>query len=158
MRGILLALASAFLASSWASGAADPGKVIFYIDIPWDNKDEQPGHIVYRYFVYESGFTCNSRDVYDWASQARKTKQLTPEELKKATGIVHSLPDRRDKVPLDRSVIVEERLPDEKRRVYDRTKLPREMKDLFGLLGGIRGGLEDKLEFETERNTPPAPK
>lgn len=137
-------------------GAPPADKIVFSIYIPLDNKpDTQTMHVVLKYLVHESGLAYDVRDVYDWARQDMHRKQLTPEELKKARDIVHLLPDGTADIAKDRSVIVTEYLTNgTKQRIFDRAKLPIQMKNLFSLLGGVRLEVRDEVQFDLEPGNP----
>ena len=134
-----------------AANQAKKDKIVITIRISMDEKaDTQTGHVVLEYLVFESGLAMSDRHVYDSAHQDGHSRKLTMEELAKAKNIVGRLPIQSVEVPKNKSVIVAMDLPQGKKEVvYDRTKLPMEMKELFSLLGGIREEARGSLEFES---------
>ena len=116
-----------------------------------DKTDTQPNHVVYKYYIYDSGFTMNFREISENGIQSISRLQLTKQELVNVKEILKNLPDVKKEIPIDRSLIITEIQPTEKKvKIFERTKLPAPMKELFNLLGGIRGGIKDKLNFESE--------
>lgn len=148
----ITALASLAMVTCIAFGFGQGQEVLFSIVIPMDDKPEtMMGHIVIEYVVHKSGFACDVRHVYSWAHQGSRRHELTEDQLAKAKGMVASLPDSTVDMPKDKTVVVTSYTAEgRKRMVYDRLKLPKEMKGLFEILGGLREELKDKVDFILE--------
>jgi hypothetical protein len=133
----------------WMTNKIKEGKLCFAIRIPMDNKgDRDRGHVAIRYEIRESGTSSTRRDIYGVGYEPLHSKQLNKDELKKVENIVHLMPAYSIEIPKEKSVVVTEYLPDKTiEKKYDQSKLPASMKDLFDLLGGIRGENMDILKF-----------
>ena len=141
------------VAACLSLGASRGQEVVFSIDIPMDDKpDTKMGHVAIEYVVHKSGFAYDVRNVFGWAHQASRRRDLTQAQLTQATNIVASLPDSAVTLPKDKTVIVTRHTAEGKKRtVYDRLSLPPEMKELFDLLGGLRFELKDRIRFNLEQ-------
>ena len=128
---------------------SNPQKIIFSIQIPMDNKgDNEDFHCVIVYSVFETGNAFSARSVYNWAGQASRRKELTKEELEKLNGLIKNLPRQTSDKPKEQLVFVRIATPEgDVKNKYERTKLPKVMKEIFDLLGGIREELEGKIAF-----------
>jgi len=127
-------------------------EVAFSIAIPLDDKpDNKMGHVVIEYVVRKSGLAYDGRDVIGWAYQAGRRRDLTEAQLAKATKLVDSLSDSTVTLPKSKTVVLTRRTAEGKKRmVYDRRKLPAQMKELFELLGGLRFEVKDNINFNLE--------
>lgn len=117
--------------------------------IPMDNKgDNESRHMELIYIVNGLGYAHNCRFIYDWAAQDSKSTNLKTDELKKLLSIVHDLPMSDVKISKDCTVVVVEYTPfGEVTRTYDRAKLPRQMEEVFTILGGVRFEAKDQVKF-----------
>ena len=129
---------------------------IMAIDVPMDNKAEsQTFHMAIKYRLNASGELSTMRWVQDHSAQALNGKLLSPEELTAATNILAQLPPSRADLPNDQTLRIITYPPlDPVTNVYSRTELPAQMETLFGLFGGIRGEIKEKLKFSLEQSVP----
>jgi len=122
---------------------------ILEIIVPLDNKnDDETHHTSIVYELRQTGQEFDVRNIYDWASQASRRKELNKSELKEVKELINKLPDETYVGEKKGSLIVRTYL--EKGMIekkYKQNALPKELKNIFALLGGIRYELEDKLKF-----------
>jgi hypothetical protein len=129
-------------------------KLIIEIIIPMDAKPENAQmHVSIIYEVCESGRSRSWGEIASWADRAYETFQLTKEQIKKVKEIVDTLPKGKNKEELApdqllKVIVYTDDLP--KTKIYDRTKLPSQMEELFKLMGGMRSELKDKIGYEAE--------
>jgi hypothetical protein len=120
------------------------------IDFSLDSKgDQEPGHVVIMYSLARDGREVDVRIVYDWAAQGISQRKLSKDTVAKIIELLRELPDSEERnIPQDRLVIVKFRDGNEvKLKAYHGKRLPRAMKEILELLGGIRFELRDIIEF-----------
>ena len=120
------------------------------IDFSLDSKsDQELGHVVIRYSLTRDGVEVDVQDVYDWAAQASHRRDLSKDTVAKIIELLRGLPDSEERtIPKDRLVIVKFHDGNEvKLKAYHGKRLPRAMKEILELLGGIRFELKDVIEF-----------
>ena len=120
------------------------------IDFSLDSKgDQEFGHVVIRYSLTRQGEEFDVRNVYNWAAQASHRRELSKDTVAKIIDLLRGLPDSKEKdIPKDRLVIVKFHDGNEvKLKTYHSKRLPRAMKEILELLGGIRFELKDVIEF-----------
>ena len=120
------------------------------IDFSIDSKaDREFGHTVIRYSLSEEGREVDVRNVYDWADQASRQRELSNDVVAKITDLLRGLPNSEERnIPKDWLVIVTFRDGNEVRvKEYHRKRLPPSLKEVLDLLGGIRFELRDTIEF-----------
>ena len=146
------------LLAAQSSYAADKYPIMV-IDVPMDNKAEsQTFHMAIKYRLNASGELSTMRWVQDHSAQALNGKLLSPEELTAATNILAQLPPSRTDLPNDQALRIITYPPlDPVTNVYARTELPVQLETLFGLFGGIRGEIKEKLKFSLEQSVPGYP-
>jgi len=90
------------------------------------------------------------RNVHDWAAQASQRRDLSKDTVARIIDLLRGLPDSKERnIPKDRLVIVKFRDGNEvKLKTYHGKRLPRAMKEILELLGGIRFELRDVIEFQ----------
>ena len=127
--------------------------ILFEIGVPIDRVG-QTVNIVIRYGLWHSGKAVSVRDVRNWAMQASHNHRLSYKDLQRAQGIVSALPESNLDLPKGRILFVVDHftIPSVP-RVFDREKLPPEMKQLFDLLGGIRFELAAELKFDVGKDS-----
>src|SRR5215468_12780944 len=116
------------------------------IDFSLDSKgDQEFGHVVIRYSLTRQGEEFDVRNVYNWAAQASHRRELSKDTVAKIIDLLRGLPDSKEKdIPKDRLVIVTLRDGNEvKLKAFHCKRLPRAMKEILELLGGIRFELKD---------------
>ena len=120
------------------------------IDFSLDSKSDQEfGHVVIMYSLAQDGREVDVRNVYDWAAQASHQRELSKDTVAKIVELLRGLPDSEERnIPKDRLVIVKFRDGNEVTlKAYHGKRLPRAMKEILELLGGIRFELKDVIEF-----------
>ena len=120
------------------------------IDFSLDSKaDRETGHKVIQYTLTEEGRAVDVRIIYDWAAQASHKRELSKDAVAKITKLLRGLPNSEERnTPKDWLVIVTFRDGNEPIvREYHRKRLPRSLKDVLELLGGIRFELKDTIGF-----------
>ena len=129
---------------------AQQPRSLLTIDFSLDSKgDREFGHKVIRYSLTEEGEEIDLRDVYDWAHQASHRRELSKDVVANITNLVRGLSHIEEKnIPKDWLVIVTFHDGNNVRvSEYHRKKLPRGLKEVLELLGGIRFELRDTIGF-----------
>jgi len=123
------------------------------IDFSLDSKgDQEPGHVAILYSLARDGREFDVRMVHDWAAQASHERDLSKDTVAKIIDLLRGLPDSAERnIPHDRLVIVKFHDGNEvKLKSYHGKRLPRAMKEILELLGGIRFELKDVIEFPAD--------
>lgn len=112
-------------------------------------EDREFGREVIQYSLTEEGREGDVRNIYDWAAQAGRQRELSKGVVAKIVNLLRGLqnPEERN-IPKDCLVIVTFRDGNEVRvREYHRKRLPGSLKKVLELLGGIRFELKGAIEF-----------
>jgi hypothetical protein len=129
---------------------AQQPRPLLIIDFSLDSKgDRETGHKIIRYSLTEEGREIDVRIIFDWAAQDSHHRELSKGVVAKITNLVRGLPNFEERnIPKDWLVIVTFR-DGNKVRVseYHRKRLPRALKEVLELLGGIRFELRDTIGF-----------
>ena len=89
-----------------------------------------------QYFVSKTGQENDVRDVYNWAMQASRCKQLSLADLKNLHAALDQLPAKSTSPPIERLVIVSFRQSSKwVTRSYDSRALPNSMRRIYDIIG-----------------------
>jgi hypothetical protein len=122
------------------------------IDFSLDSKPNgEMGHTSIQYFLTEKGEEFDVRNVHDWAFQASHHRELSKSSVRKIVVLLRQLPDpEEENIPRDWLVTLTFRDGNYvKVCEYYRKRLPRALKEVLELLGGIRFELKDTIGFSS---------
>jgi hypothetical protein len=88
-----------------------------------------------RYAVLEDGEAWDSRDIFDWAVQDTRDREIDAAQLRELNALLAKLPRSVHLPPLRRLVIVSRRVGTWRTDVYDSEKLPPEMVAIMRIVG-----------------------
>jgi hypothetical protein len=135
------ALAFGLIIANTPCGRADEKthqpKTLILIGISTDAKaDNEFGHTVYGYSLFDDGKAVSARHVYNWAVQNIQSKKLNPEQVKEVMRLVKGLPKQKGgAVPRQFLVRVWFAGQDEADRLeFDHRKLPADLERVLELM------------------------
>jgi hypothetical protein len=129
---------------------AQQGRPLLKINFSLDSKaDREFGHVSIQYYLTEKGQASDDRDVYSWAGQASRNRELSKDIVAKIIDIVRGLPNpEEEQIPKEWLVTLTFHDGDDVvTREYHRKRLPHALKEILDLLGGIRDELRDTVGF-----------